>query len=97
MPLLQSPAAASEQPVAGAEAPGVNGAEATVGTDGSTGEGEQVGEKGEVSVHYGETGVCVQEGETGGVCEEVSDTGGACVQRDTAGELSVQEGETGGA
>lgn len=62
-----------------------------VSSDGSTGEGEQVGEKDEVSVQHHDTDdVCLQEGETDGVCVEVGDTGGACVQ---GGE---QIDETGG-
>ncbi|TWW62687.1 hypothetical protein D4764_04G0013340 [Takifugu flavidus] len=55
-PRTAEPGAAAERPVAGAEGPGVDGAKAPVGTDGSTGEGEQVGEKGEVSVQDGEVG-----------------------------------------
>lgn len=68
---------------------------AQVGSDGSTGEGEQVGEN----------DVCLQEGGTGGVCVEVGDTGGACVWGDEQigetgdvieqGEAGLQEGEVG--
>lgn len=77
----EQPGAAVEQPVIGTEVPGVDGVMATVGSDGSTGEGKQVGEKSEMSVQDGETNeVCLQEGETGAVCIEVGDTGGGCVQ-----------------
>lgn len=48
---------ASERPAARAKGLGVDGAMDPVDTDGSTGEGEQAGEKGKVSLQDGETGV----------------------------------------
>ncbi|TWW62671.1 hypothetical protein D4764_04G0013180 [Takifugu flavidus] len=53
-PRAAEPGAAAEQPVAGAEGPGVDGVTAPVGTDSSTGEGEQRGEAGLQVAEVGE-------------------------------------------
>lgn len=53
-PPVAEPRAAVDQFVTRAEGPGADRATAPVSSDGNTGEGEQVGEKGEVCVEVGE-------------------------------------------